>query len=152
VLFCPKTAEGISGDVEKSAFERLSPTRVEISSHSRHLALAELAPAAATGDFVRFSNNLYEFNRLAGSYFASAQGGIFASEQTTSLVKRLRKLGVDGVGQSSWGPTVFALCESEAAAEGLLRHVRPFAEAEDYECVISEPSNHGAVIEVLSEE
>jgi predicted sugar kinase len=114
------------------------------------LALAELAPAAADGDFVRFSHSLYEFNHLAGSYFASAQGGIFASEQTTSLVRRLRQLGIDGVGQSSWGPTVFALCDSQAAAEELLREARPGARADDYECLISAPANRGAAIDVQS--
>jgi beta-RFAP synthase len=152
VLFCPKTAGGISGVAEKTAFERLPSTRIEIANQSRHLALSELEPAVVAGDFVRFSDGLYAFNHLAGSYFASAQGGIFASEQTTSLVKRLRKLGIDGVGQSSWGPTVFALCESHAAAENLLREVRPIAQAEDYECLISPPANRGAVIDVLSDE
>jgi beta-ribofuranosylaminobenzene 5'-phosphate synthase len=152
VLFCPKTAGGISGDAEKAAFQRLPPTRLEIAKQSRHLALAELAPAAAAGDFDRFSRSLYEFNHMAGSYFASAQGGIFASEQTTSLVARLRRMGIDGVGQSSWGPTVFALCDTQAAAEGLLRQVGPDAETEDYECLISGPSNQGAVIEILSDE
>ena len=53
-------------------------------------------------------------------------------------------MGIDGVGQSSWGPTVFALCESQTAAEDLLRQVRPSAEAEDYECLISAPANQGA--------
>jgi len=152
VLFCPKTARGISGAAEKTAFERLPPTRIQVGHEARHLALAELAPAAAAGDFVRFSDSLYAFNRMAGSYFASAQGGIFASEQTTNLVQRLRKLGVDGVGQSSWGPSVFALCESQSAAEDLLRHVRAITEEEDYECLISPPANHGATVQVLSDE
>jgi beta-ribofuranosylaminobenzene 5'-phosphate synthase len=152
VLFCPKTAIGISGQAEKTAFERLPRTPVELFNQLRHLALDELTPAAEAGDFARFSRGLYSFNHTAGSYFAPAQGGVFASERTTKLVERLRAMGVEGVGQSSWGPTVFALCESQPAAEDLLRQVRPAADAGDYECLISLPANQGAAIEVLPEE
>ena len=152
LLFCPKTAVGLSGGAESTAFEQLPPMPREVARQLMRLAFDELSPSAAAGDFDRFSERLYQYNHTAGTWFAPAQGGIFASEQTTSLVKRLRKLGVDGVGQSSWGPTVFALCESQAAAEELLRQIGPSAEAEDYECLISEPSNRGAVVEFLSDE
>jgi beta-ribofuranosylaminobenzene 5'-phosphate synthase len=77
---------------------------------------------------------------------------VFANERTEQFVRQLRRIGIEGVGQSSWGPTVFALCESEHAAEDLLRHVRPIAEANDYDCLVSAPANRGATIEVLHDE
>ena len=52
---------------------------------------------------------MYELNARAGDAFAAAQGGRYAAPAVTALVARLRGLGVKGVGQSSWGPTVFAV-------------------------------------------
>ena len=45
-----------------------------------------------------------------GACFASAQGGVFASPQASMIVNELRRLGFVGVGQSSWGPTLYGFC------------------------------------------
>ena len=63
-----------------------------------------------------------EIQRRVGDYFAPAQGGRYASPAVAAVVARLRARGVRGVGQSSWGPTVFAVVrrpEAEALAQEL---------------------------------
>lgn len=73
------------------------------------------------------------------------QGGPFASPRIGELVKTLRAAGVRGVGQSSWGPTVFALCESDAAARGLCDQLaEDLVEGEGV--LIACPNNTGATI------
>jgi predicted sugar kinase len=52
---------------------------------------------------------VYELNARVGDAFAPAQGGRYASAAVADCVTRLRAAGVRGVGQSSWGPTVFAV-------------------------------------------
>jgi beta-RFAP synthase len=152
LLIIPRTASGLAGGDEQQAFERLPPVPSETTDRLLRETMLHMLPAAAAVDFAEFSASLYRFGHLAGSCFAAEQGGPFASEQTSQIVEELRRTGVAGVGQSSWGPTVFALCESEAAAEDLLRQVQPSADAEDYEFLISPPANEAAVVEVLRDQ
>ena len=103
-----------------------------------------LLPAAREGDFVEFSESLYRFGRLAGAAFANVQGGSYNGPELTHLVETLRSLGVRGVGQSSWGPTIFALCPSESEALSLWRAMHalfPSAEVN-----IATTANRGAEI------
>ena len=61
-----------------------------------------------------------ELQRITGAHFASAQGGCFASPAVAEVLAWLEREGVPGIGQSSWGPTGFALLSSEAEAQRLL--------------------------------
>jgi predicted sugar kinase len=75
-----------------------------------------MLPALAEQDLTVFGEALHEFNARAGEWFAAAQGGRYATEEVAALVRWLRGQGVRGVGQSSWGPTVFAVVEAAQAA------------------------------------
>jgi predicted sugar kinase len=68
-----------------------------------------MLPALGGEDLEGFGEAMYEFNARVGDAFAPAQGGRYAGPAVAALVARLRGLGVTGVGQSSWGPTVFAV-------------------------------------------
>ena len=75
-----------------------------------------MLPAIERADCSAFGDALYEFGRLAGECFAAAQGGPFANAFNERLVEAIRGYGVAGVGQSSWGPTVFAVVANETEA------------------------------------
>jgi predicted sugar kinase len=47
--------------------------------------------------------------------FASVQGGSYNGLEVASTIATLQAMGVQGVGQSSWGPGVFAWFESQAS-------------------------------------
>ena len=83
------------------------------------LVLIELLPALAARDLNAFGEALYEFNARAGDAFAPAQGGRYSGPAVANCVARLRARGITGVGQSSWGPTVFAIVARERAQEVL---------------------------------
>jgi beta-RFAP synthase len=148
VLLCPKSHVGLHGDAEQSAFASLPPVPETRRTMLERLAGEQLLPAAARADFSAFSAALYEFGYLAGLNFAAAQGGPFAGRQLTSLVALVRRMGIEGVGQSSWGPTVFALCRDEAAASDFAAQLARSAEAAGLEITIAPPDNRGARIEV----
>jgi len=57
-----------------------------------------------------FGAALSELQARVGASFASAQGGVFASPHASMIVNDLRRLGFVGVGQSSWGPTLYGFC------------------------------------------
>jgi predicted sugar kinase len=74
------------------------------------------------------------------------QHGAFASERSHRLVEQIRAYGVEGVGQSSWGPTIFALTPDETAARKLVEFLRTLPEAAESDLIIAAAQNRGALI------
>jgi predicted sugar kinase len=62
-------------------------------------------------------------------------------------VARLRKSGVCGVGQSSWGPTVFALAADPADAQRIVADVGSWYSPSDFTVAVSGVSALGAKFE-----
>jgi beta-RFAP synthase len=143
VLFCPSMSTGLSGADEQAAFARLPPVPEELTAQLCREAMLELLPAAVSQDFRAFSRSLYRFGQMAGRCFATQQAGVYATREAAELVQRIRHEGIEGVGQSSWGPTLFALAGSEADAHSLAEGLRQ----PGMEITIARPLNHGAVID-----
>ena len=83
-----------------------------------------LLPALADADLARFGSALTEIQSITGRWFAPAQGGTFTPGPTEELVRRLAEWGAAGVGQSSWGPTVYGIVDGEEAGAALAGRVR----------------------------
>ena len=112
-------------------------------------ALLHLVPAARSGAFDEFSASLYRFGRLAGECFAAQQGGPFASGRLAELVETIRGLGFEGVGQSSWGPTLFVPAEDEDRARQLTAALSAKRHADPLETTIARVANEGATVTKL---
>jgi beta-ribofuranosylaminobenzene 5'-phosphate synthase len=149
LVIMPRSAAGLSGDAERHAFSRLPPVPSELTAALTREALLELLPAAAEADFAAFSQSLYRFGCLAGSCFAAAQQGTFLDPQTAATVATLRSLGVEGVVQTSWGPSVAALLPSAAAGVQLMGDLQNHRLHDAYELLLAAPLNSGARIEPL---
>jgi beta-RFAP synthase len=121
VLFTPPAAGGWHGDRERRAFAAAAPGEPDALLR---LAESAIVPAALGGDLAAFGEAVYEFNRKAGEPFAAAQGGVYASRETAELIADVRAFGARGVGQSSWGPAVFALAGDADEAAALVRRFR----------------------------
>lgn len=120
VLIRPETGSGVSGDRESEAFARLA--RDERAEEERRRLLREVVvPALTAEDFDAFAEALHRFNRLAGDAFASVQA--YANPAVAHIITQLRSQGIKGVGQSSWGPTFFALARDEGEADGMVRAI-----------------------------
>lgn len=124
----PNATPKVAGETELAHFARLPPaTRSDRERLTREVE-DELLPAAAQGDFERWSEAVYHYNRESGKLFAAVQGGPYNGEAIEGCVEELRRLGVSGVGQSSWGPTVFAFCESQQQATQIRSHTSDLSE------------------------
>jgi beta-RFAP synthase len=150
VLIRPAGLAGLAGETETDAIAALPA----IAAATTDALIAEvrerLVPAAATGDFSAFAASLYHYGHAAGLCFAARQGGAYNGPVLTALVERIRELGYPGVGQSSWGPTLYVVLPSQAEAERLLQLLSPTASGETLEITIAAPANAGAVLEVGS--
>jgi beta-RFAP synthase len=147
VLFCPHGKRGLSGDAERQAFAALPPVPLERSKMLERLARQVIIPAAREGNFADFSEGIYQFGYYAGMNFAHAQGGPFANRRLASLIGCAREMAVGGVGQSSWGPTLYAVCRNEAAANRFRDQLAQTPQGRNLEIWISRPNNTGARIE-----
>ncbi len=148
VLLIDRERQGLSGARERRAFADLPPTAADVTAALSREVLVDLLPAAAEGDFDAFGESLYRYGHAAGLLFAEWQGGAYAAGLQTELVAWLRKSGVRGVGQSSWGPTIFALTPNAAQAADLVANVeRQFAAAR-LSTIVATPANRGATIEI----
>jgi beta-ribofuranosylaminobenzene 5'-phosphate synthase len=124
VLATPRAAPGLSGAAEQQAFRDLPPMAAERVGRICRLALTQVAPATLTDDIRTFGAAITEIQAIVGEYFAPHQGGRFATQTGCEVTEHALAWGAHGVGQSSWGPAVFALTEGEKAALALADSIR----------------------------
>ena len=118
---------GLSGAGEREAIARLPPLPQSAAADICHQVLMRVMAGAASDDFAAFAPGLNRVQQLLGDHFAPAQDG---SAWTSAAVGRLMRwwgaLAGDAaaIGQSSWGPTGFAIVPSAQAAQGLIDAAR----------------------------
>lgn len=122
-VLVPAGAERWHGSRERRAFAAAGkvPRPAGLTEALCRIALLDLLPAAVAGDLIGFGAAVHEFNRRAGEPFAVEQGGAYAGPEVAGLIDAIRRMGFKGVGQSSWGPAVFAVMGSAAEAGWLVK-------------------------------
>ncbi len=142
VLFLGRHGEeGLSGEIERTAFNELPDFPATEAAHLCRLTLMRILPALLESDFPEFSRGIGELQWRVGDHFAPAQGGRFTHPTIARLLKKSAQLGFEGLGQSSWGPTGFVLADSETQAHALLRKLQPVGP--DVTAHIVRASGHG---------
>jgi len=116
--------QGLHGTREVQAFQRLPPFSDALAAHLCRLMLMQTLPALLEQDLDAFGRGVAQMQREVGDYFAPVQGGRFASPRVGEALRWLEADGIAGVGQSSWGPTGFAVVGSEQQARALERSAR----------------------------
>jgi beta-ribofuranosylaminobenzene 5'-phosphate synthase len=138
--------EAISGELESQQFNRLPSVSQMTIDRLRGQVEDDILPAAATEQFQPFADAVTRYNAASGELFRSVQGGPYNGPAVTSIVQWFKEQGVRGVGQSSWGPGVFAWFENRRDAEQVLRGLPNFIEP----ITITATKNHGRDIEQIS--
>lgn len=148
LLAAPRDTAGLSGAEEENAFARLPGMPATTTQRLRRIATEHLLPTVAAADFANFSEALYDFGQVVGNYFAPAQGGVFANPLMYRLADELRARGICGVGQSSWGPTLFALVEDDDSANTLAAELASDDAWQACSFHVAAAMNHGAVARI----
>lgn len=147
LLLLDPTREGLAGHAERTAFAALPPMRAELAAELCRLVLMQALPAAAEADLPGFGAAITHVQQVVGDYFAPAQGARFTSPRVAAALDRLAALGAHGLGQSSWGPSGFALAPDPDAAEWLRQ--RLLAAGGAPEVLICRARNRGADIATI---
>jgi beta-ribofuranosylaminobenzene 5'-phosphate synthase len=144
VVVTPTDTRGLSGTPEEQVFWTAPPMGSDQVGRICRLVLMKAAPALLTDDIRAFGEAITEVQQLVGEHFAPYQGGgVYASPTGKRAVELALERGAVGVGQSSWGPTVFALTRGPAAAGALADELRQ-ALGDDATVWCTRAGSHGA--------
>lgn len=146
VLIRPHLFDGLSGEREQIAFDTKLNIPQAVTAELCRIVLLGMIPSLIEQDINTFGDALYDLQSKVGDCFAGAQGGRWADPQLGQIVQFVRDQGVRGVGQSSWGPTLYAVCEDDERAEDLASKLQATFELDPDEVRITEADNHGAVV------
>ncbi|MFQ5960376.1 MAG: beta-ribofuranosylaminobenzene 5'-phosphate synthase family protein [Candidatus Methylomirabilales bacterium] len=109
VVVVPELTGALHGVAEEEAFQRIAtPPPAEVGAVCR-LILMQLLPALIEKDVELFGEALTTIQRTVGGWFAPIQGGIYGDEFAGEILELMTAAGAAGVGQSSWGPTLYGL-------------------------------------------
>ncbi len=142
---------GIHGQEELTAFEELPIFSESVAAHLCRHVLMHAMPALIEQDLPAFGQSIQVLQAHVGDYFAPAQGGRYASSRIGAVLKHLESAGVDCFGQSSWGPTGFAVFESTQVAEQHLQQLKTRFTDNALNWVMCNASNHGASVEAITD-
>lgn len=146
LLVRPMDTQGLSGPAEQQWFQGRREMPSELTARLAAAIEQQLVPAIATADAPAFAAALDTYGDAAGAFYAPAQGGTFSHPATRSLAAELRRLGIRGIAQSSWGPGICIPTASDEAAQQLLALIPASIDGCELETTLAEPLNSGASI------
>ncbi|MEM8666657.1 MAG: beta-ribofuranosylaminobenzene 5'-phosphate synthase [Planctomycetota bacterium] len=117
ILRPSSSPQSVCGELEVRQFERLPPVPQQAIDDLRNRIEEQILPAAHGQHFESFADAVSDYNRASGNLFAAVQGGAYNGPDVSEVIDWLCETGVRGVGQSSWGPGVFAWFEDYTSAQ-----------------------------------
>jgi beta-RFAP synthase len=144
---------GIHGEAEKAAFAALPEFPQALAQRLCHLTLMQALPAVIEANLPALGAAIGEIQERVGDHFAPAQGGRYTSPLVAQALQFLATNGVTCLGQSSWGPTGFAVVESASRAQDLVLALRQsLPENSTLKMLVTHGRNAGAEISPLHRE
>jgi beta-ribofuranosylaminobenzene 5'-phosphate synthase len=115
IVLAYTNAERVFGNKEESAFRSLPPMKEEVSGAICRVLMMKLLPSLVEKDLASFGTAVTSIQEHLGGYFSAIQGGLYASAEGADIAEFMRTHGAVGVGQSSWGPTIYGFVRQENA-------------------------------------
>ncbi len=151
VLMLPRGQQGVSGLPEENAFGDMDRPGESVVDKLSRLLLLGIIPGLVEADLDTFGEALYEYGYRSGEIFSRCQSSAFATPEIAAVARFLRSEGVRGVGQSSWGPAVFAIVDGDAAATRVVQSLTERFRFEPEDFVVTRGLDRGAEVASLRE-
>jgi beta-RFAP synthase len=148
IVASPNQPKGLANAEEQYAFDKLTIMPAQNVGQICRLIMLKLLPALTEHDIESFGDALTKIQILTGNHLAAAQGGIYASSIATECIKFMTQTGAYGVGQSSWGPALYAIVKQNDANTFLAKVKTHLKNGAGGEAFIAKANNQGAVIKV----
>jgi beta-ribofuranosylaminobenzene 5'-phosphate synthase len=147
ILITPRD-RGLDETSEQTVFTTAPVVPQELPWKAAFILFTRLIPAIIERNFEEFALALSDLQRTVGEMFSSLQGGIY-SPLSTKYIELLLNMGVKGVGQSSWGPTVYGVVESLDEALEVAEKIKGLVD-ETTTIRVCRARNRGAIVRVLT--
>jgi beta-ribofuranosylaminobenzene 5'-phosphate synthase len=154
IVLIPKNIKGLHGRREEEILSK--PKKIPAMTQYRiyKILLLKLIPSILRNEPESFGKALTEIQELTGKYFARYQGGIYCCREAEIIANILTRHEVYGVGQSSWGPTIYGLIDTSRNTGKLLREIIRDVENNGVslgKAFIAKPKNKGAIVSIRGE-
>jgi beta-ribofuranosylaminobenzene 5'-phosphate synthase len=149
IVAIPNLIQGLSNSQENHAFDRLTKMQANEVGKICRLTMLKLLPALVDVDIKNFGEALTSIQEVIGGYFAQVQGGKFTRTDVEDTIEFIRKIGVYGVGQSSWGPALYGVIKQEDAKQVLEKVRNYLGKNTGGEAFIAKANNKGATIKLV---
>lgn len=147
----PPGRSGLHGPDEVRAFASLPPIAADVTNCLCRLVLLGILPAVVERDLAAFGAAVSAFNAVVGACFAPVQGGPYAAPQASAIVAEMTSLGLVGIGQSSWGPTLFGFASaSQVQSASTIERIRECFGLDESAALWTQADNQGAAVVVES--
>ena len=148
LLVFDRGREGAHGKAEIEKFAALREFPEADAAELCRLVLMCALPGVVEADLDAFGGAVGRIQARVGDHFAAVQGGRFASPGVSRVLEWLVSRGLKAVGQSSWGPTGFAVCPSESIAHHLMAEAQVrFGREFGLDFAVTRGRNCGAQVE-----
>jgi beta-ribofuranosylaminobenzene 5'-phosphate synthase len=140
LLVIPHFEDRVSGKKEINIFQEFCPIPLQEVEKLSHLLLMKMMPAVVEGDLDAFGEAL---NSIQDIGFKKIENNL-QNPVIDKIMESLRWAGAAGAGMSSFGPTVYAITDTNS--KGLISAVEDTLGAIDSEIILTRAQNHGAEI------
>lgn len=143
----PNVERGPEEEGEGEFFEELG-SEAKIGEKICYFLVLEMLPALVSQNVSNLGDSVTKIDELAGEAFSSQQDGMFKENTLSQIRNFLLENGAYGAGQSSWGPTIYAIAGERKEANDLQEKLTDFLEKKNIpaQVFISKPNNSGAEI------
>ncbi|MFT5299302.1 MAG: beta-ribofuranosylaminobenzene 5'-phosphate synthase [Mariniblastus sp.] len=142
---------GLSGAEEIEAFQSLPKSTEDERSAMIEIVRDQIVPGVSLVDYDRFAAGVFDFGRRSGLMYEEIQNGPYNGQAIETLIREIREFGVPAVGQSSWGPCVFAITHDNITALRLKNYLED-RHHDNYDIVVSKADNEGAAVTLQGHE
>jgi len=124
IVAIPSGERRVAGSEERAILDSIAPPEPGRVAEICRIILLHLLPALVERNIHAFGSALTEVQMRVGEIFKQVQGGVYASAKLERLTQIMLDAGAYGVGQSSWGPTVYGLVDAGRRSDRVLKAVQ----------------------------
>ena len=130
-------------------FRNLPGTTQSKADELAALLKNDILPSVLNQDFPPFADAVTEYGYQSGLFYRDVVGGAYSSAAGNAIVEKVRTLGQFAVGQSSWGPTIFAIGPSEKEINWLVEKLADGVEDVACQIEVVSADNRGMQIDIV---
>ncbi len=142
IITIPSKGRGLSEEEEEKIFSQNIDIPEELILKAQEILYRQFVPAIIDKDIEKFGKALTELQIIVGKMFINIQKDIY-NPSCVKVINILKKLDVLGIGQSSWGPTIYALIDSLRRGIEIVKYL---IEVHNISAMLAKPINYGAIV------